>query len=575
VFQKSRGQWRVHVDGSNFCDYLCSSSLAECTDPSPKVAPWIHACKEGKRHYDRYKSHNEPLLKSLPCQGGDFEVCQIKPSAMYFTQKQMGKLEAAGHDRVVSVSQGGSNYRVCYSTHSSYQELERFVRHFAPAQITPCAIPSTNPPTTKDDVAAILASWLGDDDVAVVCSPSSNSPPLPLSPSRSPVVCPPGGGGDKYDPDCMFSPSPPGPPHKAGLKRKMSSFDGDSSHSSHSSQGAAAAWGASSQPKLLKLETRDSSSKISFDDTMDIEGKIIQGEPDSSDDEDLDSRYRVEIIPSNQIQEVVLPDPQPPKFTTSICSKADRRKMFARSKSGKTCYSMPVPNESDLTTMPKERRKSMPSNMKMPVIKVTPSSPSPDPNHPDYPEFFEDKLYLELTNRSNSPPPPASPRDEGMESFSLVLEPDEDEDMVELIRLNPDRSQLRKERQNSLMKDSFDFESESFRANLSPVDLKASCSEPSKKMNMVSHSVDVTRIDIRDTDITVSSHNSRQESPKFSVSLSEARPPLDSSGQEDDLKDTPEIEDLLDEAEKNNMPQYVIKTLEETRRNKENVIYLD
>ena len=36
----------------------------------------------------------------------------------------------------------------------------------------------------------------------------------------------------------------------------------------------------------------------------------------------------------------------------------------------------------------------MPPNMKMPIIKVTPSSPSPDPNHPDYPEFFEDKLYL-------------------------------------------------------------------------------------------------------------------------------------------------------------------------------------
>ena len=43
----------------------------------------------------------------------------------------------------------------------------------------------------------------------------------------------------------------------------------------------------------------------------------------------------------------------------------------------------------------KERRRSIPPNMKMPIIKVTPSSPSPDPNHPDYPEFFEDKLYLE------------------------------------------------------------------------------------------------------------------------------------------------------------------------------------
>ena len=70
-------------------------------------------------------------------------------------------------------------------------------------------------------------------------------------------------------------------------------------------------------------------------------------------------------------------------------------------------------DDPDLSShVPKERRKSMPPNMKMPTIKVTiiitiiiiiviiafiqvtPSSPSPDPNHPDYPEFFEDKLYL-------------------------------------------------------------------------------------------------------------------------------------------------------------------------------------
>ena len=54
-------------------------------------------------------------------------------------------------------------------------------------------------------------------------------------------------------------------------------------------------------------------------------------------------------------------------------------------------------NDPELVLMSKERRKSMPSNMKMPIIKVTPSSPSPDPNHPDYPEFFEDPLYLKHT----------------------------------------------------------------------------------------------------------------------------------------------------------------------------------
>ena len=33
------------------------------------------------------------------------------------------------------------------------------------------------------------------------------------------------------------------------------------------------------------------------------------------------------------------------------------------------------------------------------LIQVTPSSPSPDPNHPDYPEFFEDRVFLEQQRR--------------------------------------------------------------------------------------------------------------------------------------------------------------------------------
>ena len=53
----------------------------------------------------RRGSVNQPLLKTLPCQPGDFEVCQIKPSTMYFTQSKMAALESAGHDRLVSVSQ--------------------------------------------------------------------------------------------------------------------------------------------------------------------------------------------------------------------------------------------------------------------------------------------------------------------------------------------------------------------------------------------------------------------------------------------------------------------------------------
>ena len=72
-------------------------------------------------------------------------------------------------------------------------------------------------------------------------------------------------------------------------KRKLSSFEGSFHRAdSHSSQSF-----EPPQPKLLKLERCKSSTKISFDDTMDIGrvGKMVQGEPDSSDEEEGADRY--------------------------------------------------------------------------------------------------------------------------------------------------------------------------------------------------------------------------------------------------------------------------------------------
>ena len=78
----------------------------------------------------------------------------------------------------------------------------------------------------------------------------------------------------------------------------------------------------------------------------------------------------------------------------------------------------------------------MPSNMKMPIIKVTPSSPSPDPNHPDYPEFFEGKLYLEHVSKTSTDNESDNKSDiekeVSFDSFTLVLDPDDsdEEDIV-------------------------------------------------------------------------------------------------------------------------------------------------
>jgi hypothetical protein len=297
VYQKSRCQWRVHVNPAKFSDYLCNSELAQCTAEDPAEAQWLHACQlnGGKR------MGNQPMLKSLPCQSGDFEVCQIRPSAMFFTQRKMAEQVAAGHDRVVSVSQGGSNYRVCYSTHSSMEELERFVKHFAEGRtvITPCAIPVNS---SREDVKTTLASWLITAEAGPTVVPDSDtasfaslSPHQPEPPTRA---C---GAPDRFDSESAFSvPSPRHPsPGREARKRRLSSREEPAvklprMEERQLSPGRLEAWGW------------DSAARISFDDTMEVEGrcgvvrgnglqvegKQVAGEPDSSEEEEAERSAR-------------------------------------------------------------------------------------------------------------------------------------------------------------------------------------------------------------------------------------------------------------------------------------------
>ena len=74
---------------------------------------------------------------------------------------------------LLSVFKGGSNYRVCYSNHASLTELEQFVRHFSPLQITPCALP---PNSSKEEVRHILTSFLTErDGLAMSSCPRSEA----------------------------------------------------------------------------------------------------------------------------------------------------------------------------------------------------------------------------------------------------------------------------------------------------------------------------------------------------------------------------------------------------------------
>jgi hypothetical protein len=75
-----------------------------------------------------------------------------------------------------------------------------------------------------------------------------------------------------------------------------------------------------------------------------------------------------------------------------------RRMRFWASKKDRVAFSMPDKTHQGFDDSTKARRASLPHNLKIPAITITPSSPSPDPNHPDYPEFFEDRMYLETKN---------------------------------------------------------------------------------------------------------------------------------------------------------------------------------
>jgi len=516
VYEKSRLNWLVHVDRAHWREYLCSEELSGCTDCDPKRAEWIHACSHG--------SQIKPLLKSLPCQQGDFEVCQIRPSAIYFTQAKMAGLM----DKVVSVSQGGSNYRVCFSCHSSLTELTTFVQHFKPLQITPCSVP---PGSTKEELREILAQ------IQLNCRPSFPDEPdaqkefldmeesqnlEQMSPHRVLSLDASQTGDSQYDPDNWASPSPP--------KRKKRSLD-DSIEEIPA--------------KSIKLNTIREGLKISFDDTMELEGKA---DHNSSDEEDAGMETKIEVGVNVGGGSPVLP-PKP----------SLKRKNFALSKLN--FCSMPVPHDDTWgSENSRIRRSSMPPNMKMPIIKVTPSSPSPDPNHPDYPEFFEDKLYLDhikavqasQDNEHNDAQDVLQNDDKVVRSaifskprpsteFRLVWEEDDEEE--EMVKPH----EPKKDGNNDYLDDSIHSCFESLgkqRDEQEFLDSQAMCDNDEMDSQAMCDSLENPEDDFVDTNIS-------------------------------DEADTPEIETQIKIAKKRNLSPSVMQTLQKHAKICDNVVIID
>lgn len=117
-----------------------------------------------------------------------------------------------------------------------------------------------------------------------------------------------------------------------------------------------------------------------------------------------------------------------------------KRNLFKSSKANKANYSMPVRCTSPPTfqlSSQQNRRASLPHNLKIPIITITRSSPSPDPNHPDYPEFFETENYMETKRMSTSTESSAGAATKEMdidkESFKPSATSENDDSSLEIV----------------------------------------------------------------------------------------------------------------------------------------------
>ena len=397
IYEKSNKNLRIHVSREKFEDYMCSKELADCVEPDPKKAEWIHACIMKNDATKRLRSN-------LPCLAGkgEYQVCTIKPSAQFFTRNQQDKLFRAGMDPARSFSEGLSFYRFCYSTHSSLTELTKFILHFASrdTDIIPCAYPNFNgeidlpaADTEENDTQAKYRQEKERDRKARI----RVNKLLENIRERLPIPGYLGGGSSPIAPlNLLANPGSPSSFNSSNDSLKWLDF----------SQG------------LDMTPPAESPLKVKFDENYvyDMDSRTCN----SSDDEEQEDSCMplisndIEIIPGKVTGLQSIHEGLTSNTNTSITISGEngsiiaengsiiaesRRRTFARNRVDPSSYSMPA-QQNFQQEVPKERRSSMPSNMKLPLIKVTPSSPSPHPDDPDYPEFFQCNTYLEHVGKN-------------------------------------------------------------------------------------------------------------------------------------------------------------------------------
>lgn len=113
---------KIHVSKNVYKVYNRISDLASIVT-NDALSTRIHACSLNKS--------NPNVCEGIENKFNMNNILQINPSALRWIDKQKSQF-------IERDSSNSNLYHVCYSTHSSYNELEYFIRYFKPLDIHPC-----------------------------------------------------------------------------------------------------------------------------------------------------------------------------------------------------------------------------------------------------------------------------------------------------------------------------------------------------------------------------------------------------------------------------------------------------
>ncbi|XP_021932271.1 protein artemis-like isoform X2 [Zootermopsis nevadensis] len=150
---------KIHVNDTTYNVYKNIAEIKEAVTDDPYCTR-IHACQQYKWPF---RSRDKTTI--LPCRNKSSKLRIIRPCAMTFTSKVYdGSLESA-----VLQSDDQELFRVCYSCHCSYGELEHFIKYLKPRQIQACVIPQNMEEAGILDLLKKVSRWgNGSSDMPLI-----------------------------------------------------------------------------------------------------------------------------------------------------------------------------------------------------------------------------------------------------------------------------------------------------------------------------------------------------------------------------------------------------------------------